>query len=99
MMRAVLAWGCVLFAASVLAGAEVSRPPEPEEARARELYVDICTSCHTLERVKAQALSKDEWAGLIKGMVSEGAAVTDEEMDLIVGYLARHYGDGSGEKK
>ena len=96
MMRALMS--CFLLTASVVAGAEVSRPAEPDESKARELFVDICTSCHTLERVKVQALSKEEWAGLIKGMVSEGAAITDEEMDLIVGYLARHYGDG-GEKK
>jgi hypothetical protein len=95
-MRAAMA--CVLLAVSVMTGAEVSHPAEPDESKARELFVDICTSCHTLERVKVQALNKEEWAGLIKGMVSEGAAVTDEEMDLIVGYLARHYGDG-GEKK
>jgi hypothetical protein len=63
-----------------------------KEDRARELVQDVCTSCHDLARVKAQALSKEEWAGLIKGMLSEGAPVSDEEMDLIVNYLAQHYG-------
>jgi hypothetical protein len=63
-----------------------------KEERAHQLFLDVCTSCHDLARVRVQALSKEEWAGLIKGMVSEGAAVSDEEMDLIVDYLARHFG-------
>jgi len=63
-----------------------------KEERARELVQDVCTSCHDLARVKAQSLSKEEWAGLIKGMLSEGAPVSDEEMDLIVNYLAQHFG-------
>ena len=84
-----------VIAAGILSAGD--RPAPPDETRARELFLDVCTSCHTLERVKIQALRKEEWAGLIKGMVSEGAAVSDEEMDLITGYLARHYGDG-GQK-
>jgi hypothetical protein len=62
------------------------------EERAHQLVADVCTSCHDLARVKVQALSKEEWAGLIKGMLSEGTVVSDEEMDLIVDYLARHFG-------
>src|ERR1700676_630912 len=77
----------------VLSSAMASSPDSSKEQRARELFLDVCTSCHDLTRVKAQALSKEEWAGLIKGMVSEGAAVSDEEMGLIVDYLARHFGD------
>jgi hypothetical protein len=77
----------------VMATAVASSPDSNKrEERAHQLVADVCTSCHDLARVKVQALSKEEWAGLIKGMVSEGAAVSDEEMDLIVDYLARHFG-------
>ena len=77
----------------MLSSAMASSPDSSKkEERAHELFVDVCTSCHDLARVKVQALSKEEWAGLIKGMVSEGAPVSDEEMDLIVDYLARHFG-------
>jgi mono/diheme cytochrome c family protein len=89
MFKAVAIAGLAMLAGSGIA----SSTNKKDETRARELFLDVCTACHTLDRVKAQALSKDEWAGLIKGMVSEGAAITDEEMDLIVGYLAEHYGD------
>jgi mono/diheme cytochrome c family protein len=65
--------------------------------RGRELFEDICSYCHSLHKVDDKELSKEEWRGLIKGMVSEGAPVTDEEFALIVDYLAKHYGKKESE--
>ena len=59
---------------------------------ARELFEDICSYCHNLERVKDQELTKEQWRDLIKGMISEGAPVTDEEFSIIVDYLAKNFG-------
>jgi len=60
--------------------------------RGRELVEDICSLCHEVDRIKEQHLSKDEWAGVIKGMIFEGAPVTDEEFNMIVEYLAKNFG-------
>jgi cytochrome c5 len=60
--------------------------------RGRKLVEDICSLCHEWQRVKSQELTKEQWSGVIKGMISEGAPVTDEEFDLIVEYLAKNYG-------
>jgi cytochrome c5 len=60
--------------------------------RGRELVEDVCTYCHGLEKLNGQELSKEEWRNLIKGMIFEGAPVTDEEFALIVDYLAKHFG-------
>ena len=60
--------------------------------RQKALYQAICTACHTVARVEIQSYSHDEWAGLIRGMVSEGAAVSDEEFESIVDYLAKNFG-------
>lgn len=65
-----------------------------EKERAKELYVEICSYCHELDRIKHQALSREEWKGLIKGMVDEGAPITGEEFSLILDYLAEHFGPG-----
>ncbi len=46
----------------------------------------------TWKRVRQQHLSREEWQGVIKGMISEGAPVTDEELSLIVEYLAASFG-------
>jgi hypothetical protein len=79
----------------MLSSAFASSPESKKEERTRALVMDVCTTCHEFTRVKAQALSKEEWAGVIKGMISEGSPVTDEEMGLIVDYLARHFGPKS----
>jgi cytochrome c5 len=60
--------------------------------KGKKLVEDICSLCHEWQRVKGQELTKDQWSGVIKGMISEGAPVTDEEFDLIVEYLAKNYG-------
>jgi cytochrome c5 len=60
--------------------------------KGKKLVEDICSLCHEWQRVKTQELTKEQWSGVIKGMISEGAPVTDEEFDLIVEYLAKNYG-------
>jgi hypothetical protein len=64
----------------------------PAKDRGRELVEDVCTYCHNLDRLQGKEFSRDEWRGLIKGMVSEGAPVTDEEFSTILDYLVKHYG-------
>jgi cytochrome c5 len=63
-----------------------------ERERAKELYEEICSYCHELGRIARQALTREEWRGLIRGMVDEGAPVTDEEFSMIVDYLTEHFG-------
>jgi cytochrome c5 len=63
-----------------------------EKDHAKELYEEVCSYCHELERITRQALTREEWRGLIKGMVDEGPPVTDEEFAMIVDYLAKHFG-------
>jgi len=69
-----------------LAFAEVAKD------RGRELVQDVCTYCHNLDRLRGKVLSREEWSGLTKGMISEGAPVTDDEFSMILDYLAKHYG-------
>lgn len=72
-----------------------------EKDRAKELYEEICSYCHELGRITRQALTREEWRGLIRGMVDEGAPVTDEEFSMIVDYLAEHFGpkpEGEGSR-
>ena len=60
--------------------------------RGRELVEDVCTYCHNLDRLRGQELSREEWRGLTKGMISEGAPVTDQEFSMILDYLVKNYG-------
>jgi mono/diheme cytochrome c family protein len=74
--------------------------------RAKTLFVDICSSCHTLARISEQELTREEWREETQGMISEGAAISDEELDLLLDYLAKNFGKrpessgvSSGEKE
>ena len=68
----------------------------PSKDRGRELAEDVCTYCHNLDRLQGKQLSREEWRGLTKGMISEGAPVTDEEYSLILDYLVKNYGKKAG---
>jgi competence protein ComEA len=80
------------FTAAALAVAAAGRNEPPVRDRGRELVADVCTYCHNLDRLRGKQLSREEWRGLIKGMISEGAPVTDEEFSMILDYLTKNYG-------
>jgi mono/diheme cytochrome c family protein len=82
--------GTLLMAGTVFAAGESQSTARHEKARA--LFLDACTACHTLERVRNQRLGREEWRHLIAGMLSEGVPLTDDEMSLLVEYLAENFG-------
>jgi mono/diheme cytochrome c family protein len=80
----------LMIAATAFAAGEGASAARHEKARA--LFLDACTACHTLERVRQQRLTKEEWRHLIAGMLSEGVPLTDDETSLLVEYLAENFG-------
>jgi mono/diheme cytochrome c family protein len=60
--------------------------------RGRNLVLDACTACHTLERVTRQHYTAGQWRGVIAGMLSEGVPLTDDETTLVVDYLEANFG-------
>jgi hypothetical protein len=82
--------GAILLCAVPFATAFSTR--EPVNDKARQLVLDACTACHTLDRVKIQRLNSEEWRQTIAGMLSEGVPLTDDEVTLVVNYLARNFG-------
>ena len=60
--------------------------------RGRQLVEDICSFCHGLAKLKGQAFTRDQWENVTKGMIFEGAPVTEEEFSLILDYLAKNFG-------
>jgi len=80
----------LLMTTAAFASGEGQSTARREKARA--LFLDACTACHTLERVRVQRLGKEEWRQLIAGMLSEGVPLTDDEMSLLVDYLAENFG-------
>ena len=68
-------------------------PLEPaQEAQAKMILEEACTSCHNLQRVEAQTQPEDGWADIIENMRNRGSSMTDDEAKLVVSYLVRAYG-------
>jgi competence protein ComEA len=90
--------GAAAFAASLLAAGVFAADKAPPPADpGKKLVAEICSFCHGLARLKDQSLTRDEWSNVIKGMISEGAPVTDEEFSLILDYLAKNFGPAEGK--
>ncbi len=60
--------------------------------RGKELVEEICSFCHGLAKLKGQEYTRDQWENVTKGMIFEGAPVTQEEFSLILDYLAKNFG-------
>jgi cytochrome c2 len=58
----------------------------------KELLMNVCTQCHTLNRIVEKKITKDEWNDIVDRMASKGARATDQEFDTIVNYLAKNFG-------
>jgi len=64
---------------------------ELPEGEGKTLVQNTCGSCHGLDIVVEQHATKQQWQGIVESMVQRGATVTDEEITVIVAYLAKNY--------
>jgi hypothetical protein len=61
------------------------------DGEGRDLAIDICTSCHNLERVLTAHKTKDEWEQLVNNMIARGATIFPEEVEPLVKYLVKNF--------
>ena len=61
------------------------------DAAAKKVLEEACTTCHDLDLVSGQKLSKDDWQRVVSSMVAKGASVSDKDMPVLVDYLAKTY--------
>lgn len=54
--------------------------------------MDICSHCHGLEMATKHRNTADGWSAVVDDMVSRGAQGTDDDFQLVVHYLAAHFG-------
>ena len=55
-----------------------------------------CTSCHALKVVTTKRASKEQWSTLVDQMMSKGADLEDDEVDIVVDYLAKNFSRAKG---
>lgn len=76
-----------LFAAS-------AHPTTLPPGKGKAIVQRTCISCHALKVVTAKRATKEQWSVLIDQMMSRGADLDDDEVQIVVDYLARNFGPG-----
>jgi cytochrome c5 len=61
------------------------------EGEGRAIVLNICTMCHDLQRVRTHGGSVEDWFELLNAMIGEGAPLTDEQIPIILKYLATNF--------
>jgi cytochrome c5 len=64
----------------------------------KQLAEEICSFCHGLAKLKGHEYTRDQWENVTKGMIFEGAPVTEEEFSLILDYLAKNFGPAEEQR-
>jgi hypothetical protein len=90
------------FVIVLVGGVSASPAPRPQggnkfaaqmpDGDGKKIIVAKCQLCHTLERVVTATHAKEDWQAVIELMVSQGAALTDDETKTVVDYLSANFG-------
>jgi hypothetical protein len=78
------------FLTSGLCAAQTTAPMPDGPGKA--VIQKACAGCHSLKVVTSKRATHDEWAALVDQMISKGAEVSDDDLEVVVQYLATHYG-------
>ncbi len=65
------------------------------DTEGKGLVLGTCTQCHSLNPVVYQRKEASAWGRTVRDMISRGAQIYPQEVDIITAYLARHFGPGA----
>ena len=58
----------------------------------KDVLLNVCTRCHDLQRVRKRRVNAAGWGETLAAMLGEGAPLSDEELPVLLRYLARNFG-------
>ncbi len=66
---------------------------EEEAVKAKSLFEQKCSLCHSIDRPKSKQKTADAWKSTVMRMKNtNGAPVSDDEAKTIIEYLTENYG-------
>ncbi len=77
-------------AALLISSVAHAQTPLPE-GKGKDETIRVCGTCHPPERGASVRLTREGWQDVIAKMVTLGAKGTDQELELVLEYLATHY--------
>jgi competence protein ComEA len=71
------------------------------EAPGKAVIIRACLPCHNVKVTTARrgTGSAEEWTQVVDKMLSQGAELSDDDIDLVVKYLTTYYGPNSSKNK
>ncbi len=69
------------------------------EGKGKDYVSTICQQCHGLEAITGSPRSLEDWRNVVNDMVSNGAALQDDEMEIVSQYLAKNFGPSAAPDK
>lgn len=76
---------------TLLALSSTSLLAQLAEGLGRDETERLCKGCHEIERSVSRRQDRDAWQATLNKMVALGTKATDEELALILDYLAKNY--------
>ncbi|MBI2815541.1 MAG: hypothetical protein HYX72_01235 [Acidobacteria bacterium] len=67
------------------------------EGKGKDYVASVCQQCHGLEAITSSRRSLDEWRMVVNDMVSQGAPLQDDEVEIVSEYLAKNFGPEKSE--
>jgi PQQ-dependent dehydrogenase (methanol/ethanol family) len=65
------------------------------EGDGQELVTRVCAGCHGLNYITGTRRTAEQWDYIVPMMVSYGANLREDEVEIIIRYLTRHFGEDS----
>lgn len=87
----------IALALSALVGN--ARAQELPEGKGKEIVQDACSQCHGLQQIIDSKKTPEEWKDLVNQMIDNGATLTDEQIPIVIDYLAKNFPKADGGMK
>jgi competence protein ComEA len=100
---ALLVAGLTLMSSGILAARQdqaqsQAQSPPPQftgeglpDGPGKDTVVKVCAVCHEPRRAASLRLTRDGWAAVIDDMVRRGAKGTDDELNIVLDYMAANF--------
>ncbi len=69
------------------------------DGKGKDYVASICQQCHGLEAVTGSRRTLEEWRSVVTDMVSNGASLQEDEVEIVAQYLAKNFGPEKTDKK